>query len=119
MPKRDDGHAISAGPRVIGQDRRRATGGLDPGNHRAGPCLLTGGGSEPLGKFDYDIAGAAEEHELAVMEHHGRVAELDACADKALDCRVEIVDAEADVIEPGSRQLAGAGVVCDLWGDVP
>ena len=66
--------------------------------------------SPPLGELDGDVLGALQEDELAAVELHHLVAELDAGGGEFRDLRVEVVYGEADVIEAELVELADVGI---------
>ena len=59
----------------------------------------------PLGELDHGVGGADEEDELAVVEVHRLVAGGEAGGVELGHGGVEVVDAEADVVEAGAGEL--------------
>src|SRR5262249_46673324 len=55
--------------------------------------------STPLGQFDRNVFRAAEENQLAVMEFHHAIAQLDPARGELGDFGIEVIDRKAHVIE--------------------
>src|SRR5262245_5376494 len=65
----------------------------DPGEPRSARLM-------PLGQLHGDSLGSGEEHELAQMEVHDLVAGANAVRPQPGHLRLDVVDGEANVVEP-------------------
>jgi hypothetical protein len=67
------------------------------------PSISLGG--RPLREFNGDIPGPHEKHESTVVEFHDGIASAHARRREPVECGIEIVHREANVIEPQSGKV--------------
>jgi hypothetical protein len=80
---------------------------------RSGAALLAA--PIPFGQFHGDALWPGEKDQLPVMEDHDLVSELDAVGFQPCYLSLQIVDGEADMVEPQFGKVADSRVGVGIW----